>query len=304
MKKTNTKKLLMTLVLTFALVFLQSFTVGASGVYDTDTESYSSDRARIALPSGAKQTGLVVNGRSVLVGRVFTVSGVTYVPLFKFADWLGVFQQSTGSKSGIRTSSITGKNLKIEATENSLYISANDRYFYTVGEILEIGSEIYVPIYPLVKALNGYVSYNDSTGVYNVRSGDTSRLPAASKIYRDDEVYWLARIISAEARGESFKGKIAVGNVILNRVRSSQFPNTIYSVIFDRKYGVQFSPVLNGSIYQTPTQESIIAAKVCLEGYSLSNEILYFVNPRVAPNSWIANNRSYAFTVGNHAFFK
>ena len=100
------------------------------------------------------------------------------------------------------------------------------------------------------------------------------------------------------------KGKIAVGNVILNRVRSKDYPNTIYGVIFDRRYGVQFSPVSNGTIYNTPSNESIIAAKICLEGYSVSTEILYFVNPKVAPNSWASKNRPYFDTIGNHAFYE
>ena len=100
------------------------------------------------------------------------------------------------------------------------------------------------------------------------------------------------------------KGKIAVGNVVLNRVRSSAYPGTIYGVIFDNRYGIQFAPVANGTIYNTPTVDSIIAAKICLEGYSLSSDILYFVNPQKAPNSWIANNRPYSFTIGNHAFFE
>ena len=307
MRKLNIKKLFASSVLAIALVCAPNLSANAAQVTEKaekTQKAVSAEDSRIALPSGSQRTDLVVNGRSVLSGRVFTLSGVTYVPMIKFASWLGVFNQSNYVSNGIRKSSITGKNLKIEAVENNLYISANDRYFYTVGEILEIGGELYVPIYPLVKALNCYVTYNSATGAYNVRSGDTSRLPASSKIYREDEVYWLARIISAEARGESFKGKIAVGNVILNRVRSNLFPNTIYSVIFDRKYGVQFSPILNGSIYQTPTKESIIAAKVCLEGYSLSNETLYFVNPKAAPDSWISKNRVHSFTVGNHAFYK
>ena len=303
MKKPNIKNV--ALVLSLALMLcLPTLSAGAAAAGITTATESKEVQSRIALPEGASYTDLNVNGRQVLSGRVFTLSGVTYVPMFKFADWLGVFSYSSSVKGGTRTSGISGTNLKIEATENSLYISANDRYFYTVGNVLEIGTELYVPIYPLVKALNCYVSYDSGANTYVVRSGDTSRLKSASKIYRDDEVYWLARIISAEARGESFKGKMAVGNVILNRVRSNQFPNTIYSVIFDRKYGVQFSPILNGSIYAEPTAESIIAARVCLEGYSLSNEILYFVNPRVAPNSWISKNRTYAFTVGNHAFYK
>ena len=304
MRKPNFKKLFASSALALALVCTPNLSVNAvQATENTKTASVAAE-SRIALPSSSEKTDLVVNGRQVLSGRVFTLSGVTYVPMYKFASWLGVFDQTDSKESGRLKSTITGDKLKIQAVSDNLYISANDRYFYTVGEILTVGGELYVPIYPLVKALNCYVSYNSTTDVYNVRSGDSSRLPAASKIYRDDEVYWLAKIISAEARGESFKGKIAVGNVILNRVRSNQFPNTIYSVIFDRKYGVQFSPILNGSIYAEPTAESIIAARVCLEGYSLSNEILYFVNPKAAPNSWISKNRVYSFALGNHAFYK
>ena len=98
-------------------------------------------------------------------------------------------------------------------------------------------------------------------------------------------------------------GKIAVGNVVLNRMRSGQFPNTIYGVIFDKKYGVQFAPTANGAIYKTPNADSIIAAKMCLEGYSLSSDILYFFNPKYASGSWITQNREYAFTIGNHVFY-
>ena len=162
---------------------------------------------------------------------------------------------------------------------------------------------MYVPILPMTKALNSRVVWRDDMNAFYVSNGDTRLLKNASQVYRDDEVYWLARIISAEARGESMEGKMAVGNVVLNRVRSSAYPNTIYGVIFDRRYGTQFSPIDNGTIYQTPTAESIIAAKMCLEGYTLSDSILYFVNPKVAPHSWASKNRPYAFTIGNHAFF-
>ena len=296
------KKFAATGALALAFLCLPQVTVDATEIGTRSIQQSESPEARISLPQGASLTDLDVNGRRVLSGRVFTVSGTTYVPMIKFADWLGVFTRTTYTQGGKTICKITGDNLKIEAVEGNVYISANDRYFYTVGRVLDIGGELYVPIQPLVKALNCYVSYTD--GLYTVRSGDTSRLKSANKIYRDDEVYWLARIISAEARGEDFRGKMAVGNVILNRVRSELFPNTIYGVIFDRKYGVQFSPVLNGSIYAEPTAESIIAARVCLEGYSISNESLYFVNPRLAPNSWISNNREYAFTIGNHAFYK
>ena len=92
------------------------------------------------------------------------------------------------------------------------------------------------------------------------RSGAYSPLAPASKFYRPDEVLWLSRIIIAESRGESLLGQIAVGNVVLNRVKSRDFPNTIYGVIFDRKYGVQFTPVANGTIYNTPGYTETLAA--------------------------------------------
>lgn len=255
-----------------------------------------------AIPQGSYPINLNVNGRKVLQGKVFNLGGITYVPMFAFADWLGSFTYSYNANTA--TAKVEGENLVIIAHEGDLYIMANDRYFYTGREVIRFGGEIYVPILPMTKALNSRVQWRDDINGFYVSNGDTRLLKNASQVYRDDEVYWLARIISAESRGEPMKGKLAVGNVVLNRVRSSQFPNTIYGVIFDKKYGVQFSPVENGTIYNTPTADSIIAAKMCLEGYSLSSDILYFVNPAKAPNSWIANNRTYAFTVANHAFFE
>ena len=254
-----------------------------------------------AIPSGARNINLNVNGRNVLQGRVFSLDGVTYVPMFAFADWLGNFTYSYTDNGA--TAIVEGENLIITAHEGDLFIIANGRYFYTGREVISFGGTTYVPILPMTKALNSKVTWSDSTGGFVVRNGDTRLLKTAAQVYREDHVFWLARIITAEAQGEPLKGKMAVGNVVLNRVNSPDYPNTIYSVIFDKRYGTQFSPVDNGTIYNTPTEESIIAAKMCLEGYTISDSILYFVNPKLAPNSWAANNRPYAFTIGNHAFF-
>lgn len=267
-----------------------------------DGESVYHEPMAQSLPEGTVRTGINVNGRRVLEGRVFVIDGVTYVPMFKFADWLGMFTYTTSQSGNISTGKVKGENLEITAVEDSLYISANGRYFYTVSRVLELAGELYIPIEPMVKALNCHIG-RDAGGAYVVRSGDTRLLKSADRFYREDEVYWLSKIISAESRGESLEGKIAVGNVVLNRVRSAQFPNTIYGVIFDKKFGVQFTPVANGTIYQEPTAESVIAAKICLEGYTLSNEALYFLNPKYSTASWVQNNREFAFTIGNHSFY-
>ncbi|MBQ5361976.1 MAG: cell wall hydrolase [Clostridia bacterium] len=138
---------------------------------------------------------------------------------------------------------------------------------------------------------------------WNVTFSQAKGMVKTDAAYDYEDLYWLARIISAEAKGESFTGQIGVGTVVLNRVRSRKFPGTVKGVVFDRKYGTQFTPVANGTIYQTPTESAVIAAKMCLDGYTLSDSVLYFVNPRIATSSWIQNNRKYAFRIGNHDFY-
>lgn len=113
------------------------------------------------------------------------------------------------------------------------------------------------------------------------------------------EEYLLAQIIHAEAKGESYDGKVAVGNVVLNRVNSEDFPDDIESVIFQRN---QFSPVMDGSIYNEPEEESIQAAKDVLNGIKIvDSNALFFYNPRTSTSSWIFT-RTTITDIGNHRF--
>ncbi len=294
MTKSRTRKISLTLLMIILSASIAvSATVGASA-----TEI--AEAAQIEAQSNSYY--VTINGRNLFHGEIFSVNGTTYVPMFRFSAWLGVFQYTYDSST--QTANIAGENLKISAKNGTLYIEANGRYFYTSEAIMIKNNEMYVPIRPLVKALNSHISWDSSLGVYVVRSGDTRLLKTAEQVYNSSDIYWLSKIISAEAGGEPMKGKMAVGNVILNRMRSSQFPNTIYGVIFDKKYGVQFAPVSNGTIYKAADEESVIAAKICYEGYSLSSEILYFINPKLSPSNWITKNRPYAFTINNHSFYK
>lgn len=121
--------------------------------------------------------------------------------------------------------------------------------------------------------------------------------------YDQDELYWMSRIIAAESGGEPLEGKLAVGTVIMNRVASAEFPNTVYDVIFDTQYAVQFTPVANGRIYNTPDNESVAAAKMTLEGYLMSDDIYYFIYEAIATSLWTVQNRGYQFTIGCHDFY-
>ena len=132
-----------------------------------------------------------------------------------------------------------------------------------------------------------------------VKEEPVEETKAPAKNYTDEDVYWLSHIIYAEAGGESYKGQIAVGNVVLNRVKSSKFPNTIYGVIFQKS---QFTPASSGSIYRTPSQSCINAAIAALEGENVVGGALYFNT--VGLNSWAARNATFVTRIGNHNFYK
>ena len=255
------------------------------GIRDKNTASYS----RISVSLGGKPISEVA----------YLINETTYVPLRAAMTLAGA---RVGFNDSTRTATVEMSGLYMTAAEGSYIVMANGRALLsnTPAVILSDG-RMYIPIRTLAKALGLSVVWNPPASVE--LSGGVSPLTEASAYYKSDELYWLSRIISAEARGESLLGQIAVGNIVLNRVRSADYPNSIYSVIFDRKYGVQFSPVLDGSIYREPTYSATQAAKICLEGVSVSPDILFFLNPGASSSSWIVLNRKYAFTIGNHYFF-
>lgn len=225
----------------------------------------------------------------------------TYVSLADFGKAVDSDSKLTSTAGGIHE--ISARGITVSAQLWNSYIEANGRCFYTDTTCRMIDGELYVPIRPLAYIFNVDVIWNDATrSVTLVDNGGVCK--SGDDVYWDGAVLWLSRIIYAESRGEPLLGKIAVGNVIMNRVASPLYPNTIYSVIFDRKYGTQFTPVATGAIYNDPTDECIRAAKMVLEGTSVSDDVLFFMNPRIATSSWISKNREYAFTIGNHAFYK
>ena len=111
----------------------------------------------------------------------------------------------------------------------------------------------------------------------------------------------LARAIFAEARGEPYKGQVAVGAVVLNRVKSPDFPNSIEKVIFQEG---QFSSVKDGQINLLPDETAFKAAQEALEGKDPSKGALYFYNPKTAKTLWWLGTRNKLTTIGNHVFAK
>ena len=255
---------------------------------------------RIKFPTSASKVTIYSSNSRVLEGEAAIIDSVTYVGLRAFCELFGDYKISWNEKT--RTASVSADGLSVTATQGDIYIYANGRCLYTVSAVRIIDDRMCVPIRAIAKALGVSVEWDSATRSVTLKKGSRGFADAES-FYDSDDLYWLSRIISAESKGEPLVGQIAVGNVVLNRVRSKDYPNTVCGVIFDRKHGTQFSPVAIGTIYQTPSASSIIAAKICLEGYSISNEILFFMNPKIATSNWISKNRPYAFTIGNHKFY-
>ena len=129
-------------------------------------------------------------------------------------------------------------------------------------------------------------------------SASSSSASSASTSYVSSDHRLLARLVYAEARGESYKGQVAVAAVVLNRVSSSSFPNTISGVIYQTG---AFSCVSNGSINNTPNDTAVRAALDAMNGWDPTNGCLYYYNPGKTSDSWI-RTRTVVTVIGNHYF--
>lgn len=119
----------------------------------------------------------------------------------------------------------------------------------------------------------------------------------------------LSRIVEAEAGNQDVEGRLLVANVVLNRVGSEKFPDSVKDVVFQEEKGVcQFSPVSNGRIWEVQvSEETDEAVERALEGEDISDGALYFVARKYADDgkvNWFDSNLTYLFEYGGHEFFK
>lgn len=194
---------------------------------------------------------------------------------------------------------ISASGLEMEIRPGWKYMIANDRYLYLPDGVRTGNGNLMVPVRTLASALGAEVSW-DSINNNIVITAGYAPITSGSIAYQEDVLYWMSHIIHAEAGNQPLEGKIAVGNVVLNRVASPRFPNTVYEVIFQKG---QFTPASNGAIKRTPNEESIIAAKLCLDGANTVGNALYFLNPRTATSNWASRTRTFVATIGAHAFY-
>ena len=133
-------------------------------------------------------------------------------------------------------------------------------------------------------------------------SNETGISKAASGSSNASDIQLMARAINGEARGEPYEGQVAVGAVILNRVKDSRFPNTIAGVIYQSG---AFTAVSDGQINAPIAEDSTVykAAEGAMNGWDPTGGCVYYFNPNTATNKWIWS-RPHVITIGKHRFCK
>ncbi len=246
----------------------------------------------LAVPAGAVRTVPVQIDGTELEAVCHLEGGVTYVPLRALLNALGGWEVSwdKGQRAAVAVSG--SSRLTASPAKGAVTVDGRTRS----GRVYVQEGVTYVPLRTAVELLGGGVEWD----AYFQGAAVTS--PGAE--HNAADFYWLSRIISAESRGEPLEGQIAVGNVVLERVESEDFPNSIPEVIFQYADGVvQFEPVENGTVYLDPTEQSVEAARRTLRGEKSLEGAMFFYAPALSEGVWINDNRTYLATIGCHRFY-
>ena len=312
-----TRKLCSLLISSFAVLLLMGAGVEEdSAALVDESGSESVQTARVGAEEQAEPAS-AVSGESVLsqveeVDPTLTVDGqpvstdvaktyrgdTTYVALVPMSKCLDSTILSKWD-AGTRTATVHNDKLVLKATVGNLYLTVNNRYFYAPEGIQIENGQVMVPLSALVKAFDGSLTWNGSTGITAVTRG-SGAAKFGEQYYNADDLFWLSRVIYTESGNQPLEGKMAVGNVVMNRVKHPSFPGTIEGVLAQKN---QFTTYWSGHIARsTPNAESVIAAKLVLDGGVVEEvkNALYFDS---AANSWASRNRTCVAVIGGHRFY-
>lgn len=224
-------------------------------------------------------------------------NGVTYVALSVMARQLAPAAQISWDGSA---ASVVTDQLSLTAPVGEYYVEANGRYLY-VAETVQLtqAGQVIVPLRVVAKAFGAEVGYDADSGVTTVASG-SGTIQSGGDFYNQDDLFWISRVIQRESGNQPMKGKMAVGNVVLNRVADPVFPDTVEGVLAQKN---QFSTYKSGALAATePSESSTIAAKLVMDGGVVEETrgALYFDS---GVKSWAARNKQLIATIGGHNFY-
>ena len=234
----------------------------------------------------------------VEIGRIQS-HDTTYVSLAGMARALDETAAAAWNGS-TNTVTVTTAKLTITAHLGDHYVVANGRYLYVEECVGQTDGPGRVPRSVVAEAVDAKLTWDAASGKILVQRG-TGALVSGDAFYNQDDLFWLSRVIFAESGNQSLEGKMAVGNVVLNRVASPIFPNSIHGVLAQKN---QFSTYKGGKLAnRTPNEGSVIAAKLVMDGGVVEEveDALWF--DAKCSNSWAARNKSCLAVIGGHKFY-
>lgn len=312
MKKRAISSLLAVLIaVSFILPALAADAVDNEGIPD---EAAVQDDAELIAEEPEPESFVLLNGVPQPV-EYEVRNGTTYVTVRSFVSMVdpqatvivdyGVVTASSAVVEQVmddegNTEDVVRETLSMTVSPQLPYIIANGRYLYAKNSITTVNGVVAAPLRTLAEVFNLDVSYDAAANkaLLTHVPGRGAYIQSGGSYYDEDALYWLSHIINAESGNQSLEGKIAVGNVVMNRVNSQEFPNTIYNVLYQKN---QFSPASSGSIKRTPNDESVVAAKLVMEGVQVVPTALFFNMKGMS--SYASRNRDYVATIGDHTFY-
>ncbi|NCB50347.1 MAG: cell wall hydrolase [Clostridia bacterium] len=250
---------------------------------------------------GYESVAVYVDGILTTSGYIVE-AGVVYMSVKGFCEALELPFTSVDPGDGCEFCATMG-GVAFEVADGAKYMTAEGRSFYLADGSHVINRDYCLPVAEMAALICAEVMWDPATGSIDIDTTLTGELESGDTYYDNEDLLWLARIITAESGNQSIEGMMGVGNVVLNRVADDSCPDTVYGVIFDTRFGVQFSPVETGSIYCEPNEKALVAAKLCLEGYNVVGACMYFVNPETGVTSWFRDTRTFVASIGDHDFY-
>ena len=261
----------------------------------------SDDGEAVFVPfTDPNAVSLYFNGQPLeLANYARLFDGVTCVPVRDFFEAMGCTVEWDREAGIIRITREDG--LDMELIPGDRLARANGRCWYMNQPCRADEGTALIPLRDAAKVFSCSVMWDNVTRTAFLEGGEL--LESGETFYNQDDLLWIARIVRHESCNQPLDGKVAVANVILNRMHDAGFPNTAEEVIFDTRNGVQFVKRSSKSILKDPCETCWLAAKLAMEGYETAPDCFFFASNKVAPTCWAGRNREVYTVIAGHTFF-
>jgi len=229
------------------------------------------------------------------------IDGTTYIPVRAFSDAIGGLVE-WNSESKCATMTKDGHTFVFNTQAGTTTADGEVTPYKTVVH----GGYTMVPVRAVSEVLGYTVEWDDAYLTVKITAPEVV-VPELSKdtSYTYEDILYLSKITQIESGYQHFDVRLGVAGTVMNRVRSTQFPNTVKDVIFDTRYSTQFPPAHTEKFANlVASKETTIAAKCVLHGVNVVGNSLYFVDTKYAPSSWVHNNRPHFVTLHDMSFYE